>query len=69
MKLTHEFLSQMLGVRRATVSKVASELRDEGHITYSHGRMTVTNHRGLRAASCECYDRVRTAYETLLPAA
>lgn len=69
MKLTHEFLSHMLGVRRATISKVAAEMRDEGLISYSHGRMTVTSHRGLRAASCECYDRVRTAYETLLPAA
>ncbi|MEQ8896381.1 MAG: Crp/Fnr family transcriptional regulator [Roseovarius sp.] len=69
MNLTHEFLSHMLGVRRATVSKVAAELREEGLITYSHGRMAVTNHKGLRKASCECYDRVRGAYDTLLPQA
>lgn len=67
MNLTHEFLSHMLGVRRATVSKVAAELREEGLITYSHGRMAVTDHKGLRKASCECYDRVRSAYDTLLP--
>ena len=69
MNLTHEFLSHMLGVRRATVSKVAAELREEGLITYSHGRMAVTDHKGLRKASCECYDRVRGAYATLLPEA
>lgn len=67
MNLTHEFLSHMLGVRRATVSKVASELRSEGLITYTHGRMSVTDHKGLRKASCECYDRVRATYAKLLP--
>lgn len=54
--LTQEFLSQMLGVRRATVSEIASTLQQEALIIYSRGRLTIVDRRGLEAASCECYD-------------
>lgn len=53
--LTQEFLGQMLGVRRATVSEIASALQQDGSILYSRGRITVVDRRGLEAASCECY--------------
>lgn len=67
MKLTHDFLAEMLGVRRATVTGAASSLQADGLITYSHGKVRITDRPGLRDASCECYDLVRDAYESLLP--
>jgi hypothetical protein len=67
MRLTHEFLAHMLGVRRATVTEAASGLRAEGLIAYAHGRVTISDRAGLHAASCGCYDLVREAYDVLLP--
>lgn len=67
MLLTQEYLSEMLGVRRATVSNAASELQDAGLIEYARGRIRITDHAGLREASCECYNLVRNAYDSLLP--
>ena len=61
--ITHEFLCQMLGVRRATVSEVLHLLQQIGLIRYSRGKMTVLNREGLEAASCECYRVIRTEYE------
>lgn len=62
-RLTHEFLCQMLAVRRATVSEVASTLQRAGLIRYSRGKMTVVNRPGLEAAACECYGVIRAEYE------
>lgn len=67
MRLTQEFLSEMLCVRRATVTDAASALRREGLIEYGRGRVTITDREGLIDASCECYGMVRDAYDTLLP--
>ena len=53
--LTQEFLSQMLGVRRPSVSVVASTLQNAGMIRYSRGIVTVVDRRGLESATCECY--------------
>lgn len=67
MSLTQDFLGQMLAVRRATVSEIASKLRDEGLIAYDRGSIRITDRPGLERASCECYKRVRSAYDVLLP--
>jgi CRP-like cAMP-binding protein len=67
MPLTQEFLSHMLGVRRPTVTQAAAELQREGRIDYARGRIRVLDQDALREASCECYDLVRSAYDTLLP--
>lgn len=61
--LTQEFLSQMLGVRRASVSEVAQELQQEGVISYSRGEITVLDRQGLEARTCECYWIVRKEFE------
>jgi len=65
--LTQEFLSQMLGVRRATVTEVASMLQDRGIIRYSRGSIEVLDRGRLEACSCECYRVIRGEYERLLP--
>jgi CRP-like cAMP-binding protein len=61
--LTQEFLCQMLSVRRATVSQVASALQDAGLIRYTRGRMIILDRVGLEAVSCECYQVIRSEYE------
>jgi CRP-like cAMP-binding protein len=64
--LTHEFLAEVLGVRRAGVSVAARELQQRGLIRYSRGRVTIVDRGGLEGASCECYRVVRNEYERLL---
>jgi len=64
--LTQEFVAQMLGVRRTSVSLVANTLQNAGLIRYSRGRIQITDLDGLRAASCECYGRVKAQYDRLL---
>jgi CRP-like cAMP-binding protein len=64
--LTQRFLSQMLGVRRATVTEAARSLQQAGLITYVHGRVTVRDRRGLERVACECYAIIRREFERLL---
>jgi CRP-like cAMP-binding protein len=64
--LTQEFLAQMLGVRRSSVSLVANTLQTAGLIRYSRGRIEITDLEGLRSTSCECYGRVKMHYDRLL---
>ncbi|XXX75096.1 Crp/Fnr family transcriptional regulator [Sorangium sp. So ce134] len=64
--LTHEFLSQMLGVRRATVTVAVGMLQQAGLVQFTRGRVTVLSRAGLEEASCECYAIIRDGYERLL---
>lgn len=64
--LTQEFLAHMLGVRRPTVSTVASILQKAGFISYSRGKITILNREGLESASCECYEIIRAEFERLV---
>ena len=59
IRLTHEFLSQMLGVRRPTVTVVARMLQDAGLIRYHRGHIEIIDRRGLEARACECYTVIR----------
>ncbi|MDQ3804986.1 MAG: Crp/Fnr family transcriptional regulator [Acidobacteriota bacterium] len=68
LRLTQEFLSYMLGAPRSSVTAAAGVLQGRGLISYSRGRITVLDRRGLEAASCECYRRVREGIEHFLVA-
>jgi len=57
--LTHEYLSLMLGARRATVSAIAHKLKEEGIVSYTRGKLKVTDRPRLEACSCECYDLIK----------
>ncbi len=61
MALTEEFISDMLGLRRAGVSSAAVSLQQEGFIRYSRERITILQRKGLEAFACECYAAVRGA--------
>jgi CRP-like cAMP-binding protein len=64
--LTQEFLSRMLGVRRAGVSVSANSLKQNGLIEYHRGAIRVVDREGLERQSCECYTIVRQEYEQTL---
>jgi CRP-like cAMP-binding protein len=57
--LTQEFLSEMLGVRRTSVTEVASKIQAVGAISYSRGAIKIIDREALKAMSCECYETVR----------
>ena len=57
--LTQEFLAEMLGVRRTTVTLLAQELQKRGVVRYSRGRITILDRPALEACACECYEAVK----------
>jgi CRP-like cAMP-binding protein len=66
--MTHEFLSLMLGVRRASVTVAAGHLQKAGLIRYELGSIRVMNRSGLEAAACECHGRVQSEFTRVLGA-
>jgi CRP-like cAMP-binding protein len=64
--LTQEFLAEMLGVRRASVTVVCRTLQTAGLIRYSRGVITIVDRGGLEEAACDCYRIVRDAFFDLL---
>ena len=67
--LTQEFLSLMLGVRRATVTAIAGELQKRQFIRYHRGVIAVLDRKGLESAACECYRLINGEYDRLFGAA
>ena len=65
-ELTHHILSQMLGVRRASVTEAALALQQAGAIQYRRGSVTVLDRNALERASCECYGIIRSTFDRLL---
>lgn len=65
MPLTHEFLGQMLGAPRTTVTLAAGMLHEAGLIDYSRGHVTIKNRPKLEHAACECYRTVRNEFRRL----
>jgi CRP-like cAMP-binding protein len=64
--LTHEFLAEMLGVRRQTVTVIAGKLQAAKLITYRRGVIHILNRKKLEAASCECYAVTKAFYDRIM---
>lgn len=64
--ITQEFISSMLGVRRAGVNRAAGALQDRQLIHYSRGHLTIVDRRALQAAACACYADVTDTYARIL---
>jgi DNA-binding transcriptional regulator YhcF (GntR family) len=67
LPLTHEFLAEMLGVQRSSVSVVTRTLQTAGLIEQARGSITVIDRAGLQETACECYGKIRRLFERLLP--
>ncbi|TNC72019.1 Crp/Fnr family transcriptional regulator [Rubellimicrobium roseum] len=65
--LTQEFLAEMLGVQRTTVTAAATSLQARGLISYSRGRITVSDRAALEQAACGCHAAVVNHFESVLP--
>lgn len=60
-ELTHDFIAQMLGVRRASVTESLGALEKRNLIKTSRGRITIVDRQGLESSVCECYEVIRAA--------
>jgi CRP-like cAMP-binding protein len=63
--LTHEFLAQLVGVRRATVTLAAGALQRAGLALFRRGLVTIPDPRALSEAACECYPVLTAEYTRL----
>jgi CRP-like cAMP-binding protein len=68
LRLTHEFMAGMLGMRRAGVTEAACQLKEAGLIRYTRGKVTFVDRAGLEAVSCECYPLVKKEFTRLVGA-
>jgi CRP-like cAMP-binding protein len=66
IRLTHEFLSMMIGVRRPGITDALGALKSAGIIATARGSIVILDRKGLEAAACECYRTVKAEYERLL---
>ncbi|MGI2905943.1 Crp/Fnr family transcriptional regulator [Tolypothrix sp. VBCCA 56010] len=66
LRLTQEFISDMLGVRRAGVTQAAQKLQDSGLIRYTRGHVDILDLQALEAGACECFRVVKDEYDRLL---
>jgi CRP-like cAMP-binding protein len=66
LKVTHEFIAMMLGVRRESVTGAAQKLQEEGLIQYRRGFIKIIDPQGLQQYAGECYKVTKTEYDRLL---
>ena len=66
LPLTQEFLAQMMGVRRTSVTLVAGTLQQAGLIKYRRGHITIVDIERVQDSACECYETVKAHYEAML---
>jgi CRP-like cAMP-binding protein len=66
LPMTQELLARLIGVQRNAISIVAHAFQQAGIISYSRGRIEITDSHALQATACECYQTVKTRYEQLL---
>lgn len=69
LHLTHEFLANMLGVRRSSITVAAGVLQAKKFIHYSRGEISILDRNGLETAACECYQKINRDYNQVFGAA
>src|SRR6185437_230460 len=67
LPLTQEFLAELLGVQRTTISAAAQTLARKGLIHYRRGQITISDRPGLKEAACECYVAILRYFRAVLP--
>lgn len=65
LNFTQEFLAEMLGVQRASVTVVAHTLQQAGMIRYARGKIQILNRDAMLETTCECYEATRSQYALL----
>ena len=65
LKVTHETIAHMLGVRRESITQAAGQLQSDGSIKTSRGRISIENTTGLASRACECYGLLKAEYARL----
>jgi Mn-dependent DtxR family transcriptional regulator len=65
--MTHDFLADMLGVRRPSVSIAMAMLSKARFIEYRRGKVRLEDRDGLEEAACECYEVIRTVFDSRFP--
>lgn len=66
LRLTQEYIANMLGTRRASVTVAAGVLQQEGCIRYSRGKIMILDRNKLKNSACECYTIVKDEFNRLL---
>ncbi len=66
LQMTHEFISNMLGIQREAVSITAHKLQEKGAISYKRGRIRIVDRQILEECSCECYEVVKVEHARLI---
>ena len=64
--ITQEFLAEMLGVRRQTISIIAGTLQKAGLVSYRRGVVRILNRKGLEECACECYQTMKATYDQIV---
>lgn len=66
LPLTHKLLARMIGIRRDNLGRIIQTLERAGLVRHQRGRITILNRSGLEAATCDCYQIVRSEFDQLL---
>lgn len=66
LPLTHEFIAEMLGTRRASVTTAANKLQKDGAIKYSRGKIVISSREKLEAKACDCFFTVQKDFCRLI---
>ena len=68
LRLTQEYIGEMLGVRRTSVTVIARTLQEAGMIKYTRGHIRLTDMTALQETACECYETVKLNYDAMFHA-
>jgi hypothetical protein len=64
--ITHDYIAQMLGIHRPSVTIAALDFKNQGLIDYSRGKISIVDRRGLEREACECYGLISKTYQSYL---